>query len=62
GKPIFYQKRVDLRLGLDLGSLVSTGKVEETAIVAGDSDFIPAVDFAKEKGVVTLLVHGPFKT
>jgi len=62
GKPIFNQKRVDLRLGLDLGSLVSTGKVEEVAIVAGDSDFIPAVDFAKEKGIVTLLIHGPFQT
>lgn len=61
-KPIFFQKRVDLRLGLDLGSLVSTGKVEEVALVAGDSDFIPAVEFAKEKGVVTLLVHGPLYT
>lgn len=61
-KPLFIQKRVDLRLGLDLGSLVSMGKVEEVAIVAGDSDFIPAVDFAKEKGVIVRLIHGPFKT
>jgi len=61
-KPIFLQKRVDLCLGLDLGSLVSTGKVEEVAIVAGDSDFIPAVEFAKKEGVVVWLVHGPFRT
>ena len=61
-KPIFLQKRVDLRLGLDLGSLVGTGKVDKVAIVAGDSDFIPALEFAKGKGVITLLVHGPLKT
>lgn len=61
-KPIFFQKRVDLRLGLDLGSLVTAGKVEEVAIVAGDSDFIPAVEFAKKEGVVVRLVHGPFGT
>ena len=58
-KPVFFQKRVDLRLGLDLGSLVSTGKIDEVAIVAGDSDFIPAMEFAKKEGVVVQLVHGP---
>lgn len=62
GKPIFLQKRVDLQLGLDLGSLVGTGKVDKVAIVAGDSDFIPALELAKGKAVITLLVHGPFKT
>lgn len=61
-KPIFIQKRVDLRLGLDLGSIVTTGKVEKVALIAGDSDFIPAIEFAREKGVITLLVHGPVRT
>lgn len=61
-KPSFIQKRVDLRLGLDLGSIVTTGKVEKVALIAGDSDFIPAIEFAREKGVITLLVHGPFGT
>lgn len=61
-KPIFIQKRIDLRLGLDLGSLVSAGKIEEVAIVAGDSDFIPAVEFAKREGVVVRLIHGPLRT
>ena len=62
GKPIFIQKRVDLLLGLDLGYLVSAGKIEEVAIVAGDSDFIPAIEFAKREGVVVWLIHGPFGT
>lgn len=62
GKPIFIQKRIDLLLGLDLGSLVSTRKVDEVAIVAGDSDFIPVVEFAKKEGVIVWLIHGPFGT
>ena len=61
-KPIFIQKRVDLRLGLDLGSVVSTGKVEKVAIIAGDSDFIPAVLFAKREAVIVQLIHGPMLT
>ncbi len=61
-KPLFIQKRVDLRLGLDLGFLVSKGKIEEVAIVAGDSDFIPAIEFAKREGVLVRLIHGPYET
>lgn len=62
GHPIFTQKGVDLLLGMDLGSLVSTRKVDEVAIVAGDSDFIPVVEFAKKEGVIVWLIHGPFGT
>jgi len=62
GKPIFAQKQVDLLLGLDSGSLVSTRKFDEVAIVAGDSDFIPVVEFAKKEGVIVWLIHGPSGT
>lgn len=62
GHPIFTQKRVDLLLGMDLGSIVSTRKVDEVAIVAGDSDFIPVVEFAKKEGAIVWLIHGPFGT
>ena len=62
GKGIFIQKRVDLLLGLDLGSLVSTHKVDEVAIITGDSDFIPVVEFAKREGVIVWLIHGPLCT
>ena len=62
GHPIFTQKGVDLLLGMDLGSIVSTRKVDEVAIVAGDSDFIPVVEFAKKEGVIVWLIHGPFGT
>lgn len=62
GHPIFTQKRVDLLLGMDLGSIVTTRKVDEVAIVAGDSDFMPVVEFAKKEGVIVWLIHGPSGT
>ncbi|MGH2359913.1 MAG: NYN domain-containing protein [bacterium] len=59
GAPIFDQKRVDLMLGLDIATIVSTGKVDLVALVAGDGDLIPAVRKAKEEGALVRLVHGP---
>ena len=58
GKPIFEQKRVDLMLGLDIANLSIKGKISCAIIVAGDSDFIPAIEIAKNEGVEVHLVHG----
>lgn len=58
GKPIYEQKRVDLLLGIDLTLHAARGTVDEIFIVAGDSDFIPAIIAAKSEGIVTYLVHG----
>ncbi len=58
GAPVFDQKRVDLMLGLDIASLVTRGKVEMVALVAGDGDLIPAVRKAKDEGAIVRLVHG----
>lgn len=59
GKPIFQQKRVDLMLGLDVASLATKHQVSHAAIVAGDSDFLPAEALAKQEGVCVWLVHRP---
>lgn len=59
GKKIFQQKRVDLMLGLDVASLSGKHQIQHAAIVAGDSDFLPAVQLAKQEGVCVWLVHGP---
>ena len=48
-----------MMLGLDLASLSAGNKISLAAIVAGDSDFLPAVDYAREHGVVVWLIHGP---
>ncbi len=59
GKPIFVQKRVDLKLGLDIGFLVYNNKVDLITIVTGDSDFMPIVKIAQDYGIIVNLIHGP---
>lgn len=58
GKPIFQQKRVDILMGVDLALLAAKHQITDAAILAGDSDFLPAVEAAKPEGVVTHLFHG----
>lgn len=58
GKPIYEQKRVDLLLGIDLLLQSAKGLIDEAFIVAGDSDFIPAIRAAKAEGVIIYLVYG----
>ena len=58
GKPRYEQKRVDILLGVDLTLLAVKGRIQEAILVAGDSDFIPAVEVAKQEGVLVRLVHG----
>lgn len=58
GKPILEQKRVDLMLGLDLALLSFKHQITHAAILAGDSDFIPAIQVAKDEGVLIHLYHG----
>jgi len=58
GAPIFEQKRTDLLLGIDLVLLAARHSIDEAFIIAGDSDFIPAIHAAKSEGVVIYLVCG----
>lgn len=57
-KPIFQQKRVDIQMGVDLVLLAAKNLISDAAILAGDSDFLPAIDAAKPEGVVIHLFHG----
>ena len=58
GSPIFQQKRVDILLGVDVVLLAAKGQIQQAIIVAGDSDFIPAIEIAKNEGVLVTLFHG----
>lgn len=58
GKLVFEQKRVDLLLGIDLVLLSTKRVIDEAFIIAGDSDFIPAIRTTKSEGVITYLIHG----
>jgi uncharacterized LabA/DUF88 family protein len=50
------QKRVDMKIGLDVAWLVSKRFVDRIALVTGDSDFVPAMKFARREGVQIILV------
>lgn len=58
GKPQFEQKRVDILLGVDLVRLASKGQITDAILLAGDSDFLPAIQAAKDEGVLFRLYHG----
>ncbi|MEI6285628.1 MAG: NYN domain-containing protein [Bacillota bacterium] len=58
GKPIYVQKRIDVKMAVDLTLLATKNKITHAVIIAGDSDFIPAIEVAKNEGVHVTLVHG----
>jgi uncharacterized LabA/DUF88 family protein len=58
GEPIFEQKRVDVQLAVDLLTLAFSRQIATAIIVAGDSDFIPAFQAAKDQGIRIVLFHG----
>ena len=57
-KPIFVQKCVDIMLGCDLVLLSAKQQISHAVLVAGDSDFLPAVEVARNEGVLVHLYHG----
>jgi uncharacterized LabA/DUF88 family protein len=55
----FAQKRVDVLFSVDLVRLASKQQIQRAVLIAGDSDFLPAVTVAKDEGVLIHLVHSP---
>ena len=51
------QKKVDVLLAVDLLQLASQHAITDAVIVAGDGDFVPALEAAKMMGVCIHLVH-----
>lgn len=56
------QKRVDVALAVELVHLATTQQIDLIVLMAGDRDFIPAIETAKHAGVIIRLVHGHPKT
>lgn len=54
--PDLKQKRVDMKIGLDVAWLASKGIVDRIVLVTSDSDFVPAMKFARREGVQVVLV------
>ena len=57
-KETFEQKRVDVLLSVDMVRHSAAGHIQHAVIVAGDSDFIPAIAAAKESGATVSLWCG----
>lgn len=55
----FIQKRVDIALAVDLVRLSCGRMIQKAVIVTGDSDFVPAIEAAKEAGVLVTLYYSP---
>ena len=56
------QKRVDVALAVEIVHLATAGNTDLIVLIAGDRDFIPAIETAKHAGVIIRLVHGEPKT
>jgi len=55
-EPSIHQKGVDMRLGLDIAAITLKGHADVFVLVAGDSDFVPAMKFARREGAQLFLV------
>lgn len=55
GRDVFAQKRVDVLLAVDMVRHAAAGHIQHAVVVAGDSDFIPAVLAAKECGATVTI-------
>ncbi|MBQ8697444.1 MAG: NYN domain-containing protein [Schwartzia sp.] len=57
GSCIFEQKRVDVMLSLDLATLSTKRLINHAVLMTGDSDMIPAIQIAKNEGVIVELFY-----
>jgi uncharacterized LabA/DUF88 family protein len=54
-KPRIKQKGVDMRIGMDIAALTLKQQVQALVLVSADSDFVPAMQFARREGAQLLL-------
>jgi uncharacterized LabA/DUF88 family protein len=53
--PKISQKGVDMRIGMDIAALTLKHHVKVIVLVTGDSDFVPAMKFARREGAQLML-------
>lgn len=58
-KPIFEQKGVDMRLGLDIANFCETKAVERIILITNDTDCVPAMKYARIAGLQVVLMNFP---
>ncbi|MBM3233689.1 NYN domain-containing protein [Candidatus Pacearchaeota archaeon] len=55
----FKQKMIDVLMSLDIATMSYENQIQHAIIIAGDSDFIPAIKKAKDYGIITHLYYHP---
>jgi uncharacterized LabA/DUF88 family protein len=58
-EPVFEQKGVDMRIGLDIASMSEERIVDRVILVTGDTDCIPAMKHARKAGLQVVLIQLP---
>lgn len=53
--PNIQQKQVDMKIGLDVAWLASKKIVDKIVLFTGDSDFVPAMKFARKEGILVYI-------
>lgn len=56
-KPNFMQKGVDMKIGIDIASLVFKKLVDRIVLFSGDTDMIPAMKLARVEGIQITMVQ-----
>ncbi len=49
------QKEVDMLMGLDIAWMAARGMVDKVVLLTGDADMIPAMNFAREHGMLVFV-------
>lgn len=60
--PVFEQKGVDMRVGLDIANFAERKTVDRILLISGDQDMIPAMKLARKAGVEVALIQLPKPT
>jgi len=55
----YRQKRVDILIAVDLVRMSSNRQIDRAVLIAGDSDLVPAIEAARDAGVVVTLYYSP---
>lgn len=53
----YIQKKVDVLLSVDLVRLACRSHIHRAIIIAGDSDLTPAIETAKDNGIIVTLMY-----
>ena len=58
-EPIFEQKGVDMRIGLDIAAYSQNRAVDRIILITGDTDCVPALKYGRKAGLQIVLIQPP---